>query len=68
VVRTIVDRTEKVSAAFIKELIRRSIQFQIERENARELMVTDIENALNEMLFSGGSLNVKLLGGNVDRQ
>ncbi|HEY8746897.1 MAG TPA: ATP-binding protein [Tepidisphaeraceae bacterium] len=63
VVRLIVGRTEKVSAAFIKELIRRSVQFQIERAGAERIETVDVENALDEMLFSGGSLNVKLLGG-----
>jgi cell division protease FtsH len=67
VVRLIVSRTEKVSGAFIKELMRRSVQFQLERENAEQIGPGDVENALEEMLFSGGSLNVKLLGGNATR-
>jgi cell division protease FtsH len=63
-VQMIVGRTEGVSAAFIKELMRRSVQFQLEREAAAgRLEPQDVENALDEMLFSGGSLNVKLLGG-----
>lgn len=62
-VRLIVNRTEKVSAAFIKELIRRSVQFKLERDGAQNLQPKDVENALDEMLFSGGSLNLKLLGG-----
>jgi cell division protease FtsH len=65
VIRMIVARTDQVSAAFIKELIRRSVQFQLERETAKSIEAQDVENALDEMLFSGGSLNVKLLGGNV---
>jgi predicted AAA+ superfamily ATPase len=64
-VHLIVARTEKVSAAFIKELMRRSVQFQLERDGAQGIVSQDVENALDEMLFSGGSLNVKLLGGNV---
>jgi ATP-dependent 26S proteasome regulatory subunit len=64
-VRLIVGRTENVSAAFIKELMRRSVQFQLERDGARQVEATDVENALDEMLFSGGSLNVTLLGGSV---
>lgn len=63
VVRRIVERTDKVSAAFIKELIRRSVQFHLDRGGASGLESQDVENALDEMLFSGGSLNVKLLGG-----
>ena len=65
-IATIVSRTENVSAAFIKELIRRSVQFQLERERADGLEAQDVENALDEMLFSGGSLNVKLLGGSIN--
>jgi ATP-dependent 26S proteasome regulatory subunit len=67
-VRKIVGRTENVSASFIKELMRRSVQFQLERERANAIELADVENALNEMLFSGGSLNVRLLGGNVGDQ
>jgi ATP-dependent 26S proteasome regulatory subunit len=62
-VNLIVSRTDKVSAAFIKELMRRSVQFQLEREGAANLISQDVESALDEMLFSGGSLNIKLLGG-----
>ncbi len=32
VVRAVVERTERVSAAFIKELMRRSVQFRLERD------------------------------------
>jgi hypothetical protein len=41
------------------------VQFQLERDRAHRLEAQDIDNALEEMLFSGGSLNVKLLGGNI---
>jgi hypothetical protein len=58
----IVQRTNKVSAAFIKELMRRSVQFHLENSNTGRLESQDYQNALNEMLFSGGSLNLKLLG------
>jgi hypothetical protein len=58
----IVSKTENVSAAFIKELMRRSVQFRLERDGAGPLIRDDVEAALNEMLFSGGSLNLKLLG------
>jgi len=65
VVHEIVNRTDRVSAAFIKELMRRSVQFKLERNgDSTELHIDDISAALDEMLFSGGSLNVKLLGGN----
>jgi hypothetical protein len=64
VVEAIVSRTQGVSAAFIKELMRRAAQFQIERgETGRRIELGDVEEALNEMLFAGGSLDLALLGG-----
>ena len=62
VVAEIVKRTDRVSAAFIKELMRRSVQFHLERNGSGQIEFQDVENALEEMLFSGGSLNLKLLG------
>ncbi len=62
VVAEIVRRTQGVSAAFIKELMRRIIQFHIERNGISEINRGDVDLALDEMLFSGGSLNLKLLG------
>ncbi|MCB9924938.1 MAG: 26S protease regulatory subunit [Planctomycetaceae bacterium] len=58
----IVRRTDGVSAAFIKELMRRTVQFHIERNGNGEVSHEDIDCALDEMLFRGGSLNLKLLG------
>jgi len=55
-------RTERVSAAFIKELMRRSLQFHLERNGDSELTRADLDLALDELLVSGGSLNLKLLG------
>jgi len=69
VVAEIVRRTDGVSAAFIKELMRRIVQFHIERDGAAEIDRADVDAALDEMLFSGGSLNLKLLGaGQLDAQ
>lgn len=62
VVNQIVHRTDGVSAAFIKELMRRTVQFHIERNGSSEIDRQDVDQALDEMLFSGGSLNLKLLG------
>ncbi len=62
VVGVIVNRTDKVSAAFIKELMRRSVQFHLERNGTGRIELPDVEQAIEEMLFSGGSLNLKLLG------
>lgn len=62
VIRRVVQRTDRVSAAFIKELMRRSVQFQLERDGEGRLEWEDVAQALDELLFSGGSLNLKLLG------
>jgi cell division protease FtsH len=61
-VKSVVRRTEKVSAAFIKELMRRTVQFHLEQDGDEQITPRDVEAALDEMLFSGGSLNLKLLG------
>jgi hypothetical protein len=62
IIDRIVTRTEGVSAAFLKELMRRSAQFAIERNNGLYLNEADVDAALDEMLFKGGLLNRKLLG------
>jgi hypothetical protein len=59
----IVVRTKGVSAAFIKELMRRSAQFQIEASAGSLLSKVAVDSALEEMLFAGGALNRRLLGG-----
>jgi hypothetical protein len=61
-----VERTDGVSAAFIKELMRRTAQAAIARGGAKKVVepsIADLGEALDDMLFSGGQLNVKLLGG-----
>lgn len=65
VVQETVRRTENVSAAFIKELMRRATQFQLERDETSDMAQADIDNALDELLLSGGSLNRVLLGGKI---
>jgi cell division protease FtsH len=60
---TIVRRTKGVSAAFIKELMRRCAQFQIEVSAGNVLAQAAVDSALEEMLFAGGVLNRRLLGG-----
>jgi ATP-dependent 26S proteasome regulatory subunit len=60
----IVRKTSRASAAFIKEPMRRSAQYHLEQTSAGPgLTSAQVDAALEEMLFSGGSLNVKLLGG-----
>jgi ATP-dependent Clp protease adapter protein ClpS len=56
-------RTKGVSAAFIKEMMRRVAQASIARDGATTVVSGDISEALDDMLFAGGKLNVKLLGG-----
>jgi ATP-dependent 26S proteasome regulatory subunit len=57
----LVQKTKGGSGAFIKELMRRSAQFLFET-GGQNLTNRHVESALDEMLFSGGSLNAKLLG------
>src|SRR3954462_7962540 len=63
VVAEAAQRTKGVSAAFIKELIRRVAQASIIRDGAQSVETSDISEALDDMLFTGGALNIKLLGG-----
>jgi ATP-dependent 26S proteasome regulatory subunit len=63
VVREAAQRTKGVSAAFIKELMRRIAQASIARDGGASVETGDISEALDDMLFAGGKLNVKLLGG-----
>ena len=62
----VVRRTDGVSAAFIKEFMRRASQFSVERDDAAHLTHEDLDLALDEMLFKGGPLNRKLLGASQD--
>jgi len=63
VVGMIVERTDGVSAAFIKELVRRSAQFAFERAaETSEVVREDVERAIQELIFEGGRLNATLLG------
>ena len=38
------------------------MQFQLQKNGAQSLAQDDVNQALDEMLFRGGSLNLKLLG------
>ena len=59
-------RTKGVSAGFIKELMRRIAQASIARDGGTRVEPDDISEALDDMLFAGGRLNVRLLGGAQD--
>ncbi len=57
--------THGVSASFIKELMRRAVQFHLECGAANgeaRILQNDIDQALDELLYVGGSLNRTLLG------
>jgi hypothetical protein len=58
-----VARTDGVSAAFIKELMRRVAQASIVRQAGDAIIATDLDQALGDMLFTGSRLNTALLGG-----
>jgi hypothetical protein len=67
VLEDIAKRTDGASPAFIKELLRRVAQRHLE-SGAPEVVHETVESALHEMLFAGGALNTRLLGGAVDRE
>lgn len=60
-------RTQGVSGAFIKELLRKAAVFAAEEDGASALTVCDrhLEEALAELLVAGGALTQSLLGGRV---
>ncbi len=62
-IAVIVRRTKGASPAFIKELMRRAAQFQFEIDADGKLDQSAVDGALEEMVFAGGTLNLKLLGG-----
>jgi ATPase family associated with various cellular activities (AAA) len=62
IVEALVKKTKNSSPAFIKELMRRAAQFSLQEGGTGSLEHQNVDAALDEMLFSGGSLNAKLLG------
>jgi len=64
IMKKIVARTDGVSAAFVKELMRRISQHMIELD-AEDQPVTEqsMTAAIDEIMFEGGTLNFRLLGG-----
>src|SRR5262245_9955825 len=59
-------RTQGASPAFIKEFMRRVAQHHLDAGATGDVSRQTAEAALHEMLFSGGVLNTRLLGGNAD--
>ena len=66
VASSLVKKTHGVSGAFIKELMRRSAQFYLQAGRTGNLTQKDADQAIEEMLFAGGTLNRKLLGAAVE--
>jgi len=62
-VKDLARRTDGASPAFIKEFLRRIAQHHLDAETQGEVSRATAEAALHEMLFSGGVLNARLLGG-----
>ncbi len=56
-------RTDGASPAFIKEFLRRIAQHHLDSGTQGNVTKETAEAALHEMLFSGGSRNTRLLGG-----
>jgi len=57
--------TDGVSASFIKELMRPAIQFHLECRavgSETRILQNDVDQAVDELLYVGGSLNRTLLG------
>ncbi len=62
---TVAAKTGEVSPAFIKELMRRTAQLYAESGAAGTVAAELVDRALQEMVFRGGRLNIRLLGGDV---
>lgn len=56
-------RTQGASPAFLKELMRRIAQLHLEAGGGQPPDARVVESALHEMLFTGGALGRRLLGG-----
>jgi hypothetical protein len=56
-------RTTGASPAFIKEFMRRIAQHHLDAGDPAEVAPATADAALHEMLFSGGEINTRLLGG-----
>jgi hypothetical protein len=61
----LVQRTEGVSAAFIKEVARRLAQQSITAGHPGQISAADLESVLDEMLSERDGLSLRLLGGEI---
>jgi ATP-dependent 26S proteasome regulatory subunit len=62
VLNLIVERTEGVRGAFIKELMRRALQFHLSKGSDGSIDADDVDSALDELVMTGGRLNRRVLG------
>jgi ATP-dependent 26S proteasome regulatory subunit len=63
----LIDQTDGVSAAFIRELLRKAALFSADENHASEAIIVEdrhIDEALKELVFEGGELTKRLLGAN----
>ncbi len=61
----LIEQTEGVSAAFIRELMRKAALFSADESDESEAIVVEdrhIDEALKELVFEGGELTKRLLG------
>jgi ATP-dependent 26S proteasome regulatory subunit len=62
-VERFVKRTDGVSAAFIKELMRRAALFAADESHDVPVAESHVDQALHELVVQGGALTASLLGG-----
>jgi hypothetical protein len=58
----LIDQTEGVSAAFIRELLRKAALFAADEGDDMTVEDCHIEETLRELVFEGGELTKRLLG------
>jgi ATP-dependent 26S proteasome regulatory subunit len=63
----VVARTRGVSAAFIRELIRKAALAAADQEGPLTISGQHLDDALQELLFEGGELTRSLLGGHAQQ-
>ena len=62
VIERITARSEGVSAAFVKELMRRAAQASLAARRKGTILAEEIDLAMEDLLFAGGRLNRSILG------
>jgi hypothetical protein len=67
VVEATAAKTDGVSPAFLKELMRRAVQSRLERGGSGDIQQQDVDGALEELLHGGGALNRRLFGFRTER-